>query len=391
MNGEYRPNAALRFQEMTAPATSGEVTGQFRDTLVITELRGSYPNVPIAAGIDYDALIAGDPHPTFLTLPIGKANVTSGNKRHYDEAFLQELERQTVANKPVGLMGHLPPNERATAFPPEAIYWVGAMRDGDLLWGKGYVPPGPVRERIARYKAQGKTLATSIDATAQGAWDESLKAYRMQASTLKLGQIDLAPADRAGIPDLAAIPHITKEMSAEQAIEEESMPEKTKLEIITEMEAADARLLPTQVRDAVLAAAPVAPEIGQVQEIRTLLGLDDKGDIVAGVRGLQSQAEEQRKAAVSTRIKELVEDKEKGIKVPAVRGLVLELVSARNPQTVAEAETAYATIVALPAVSEALAVTVQTTMGPSQRNPVSQQNGAAHYFPIPDEGKKENA
>src|SRR5690606_11477940 len=84
-----------------------EFKGSFTDVMVVTELRGAYPNVPIAPDVDYDALIAGDPNPMFLTIPIRKANVTSGNKRYYDEAFLQELERQTLENKPIGLMGHL--------------------------------------------------------------------------------------------------------------------------------------------------------------------------------------------------------------------------------------------------------------------------------------------
>src|SRR5690606_27672453 len=145
--------------------------------------------VPIAADVDYAALIAGDDAPVFLTLPIGKAGATSGNKRHYDDAFVQELERQTLANKPIGLMGHLTEQERATAFPAEAVHWVGAIRDGDTLWGKAYVVPGAVRDRIQRYKAQGKAIATSIDAFAEGIYDESLKAMRMVAKSLRLNQI----------------------------------------------------------------------------------------------------------------------------------------------------------------------------------------------------------
>jgi len=372
-----------------------EVSGQFSDVLVVTELRGQYPTVPIASDVDYEALIAGDPSPRFLTLPIGKANTTSGNKRHYDEAFVLELERQTLALKPVGLMGHLSDAERATAFPQEAIYWVGAKREGDLLWGKGYVPPGPFRDRIERYKASHKSLATSIDAQAQGAWDNTLGAYRMDAKTLKLGQIDLAPADRAGIPDLAAVPHLTSEMTTNTvtvispANKEETMPEKSKLEVITEMTVEDARLLPTVVRDAVLQTAPLAPEIKQVAELRTLLGLADGADVLSSVREIQTTLGEQQKAAVASRIRELIEDKEKGIKVEAVRPLVRELVSARNPKTPAEADTAFREICEMQSVKDTLAATVVATMGPNQRNPVASQNGKASYFPIPaDDGKE---
>ena len=30
-----------------------EISGQFADVLVVTELRGAYPNVPIAADVDF--------------------------------------------------------------------------------------------------------------------------------------------------------------------------------------------------------------------------------------------------------------------------------------------------------------------------------------------------
>lgn len=363
-----------------------EFRGNFSDVLAITELRGSYPNVPISTDVDYAALVAGDDSPVFITLPIGKANVTSGNKRHYDEAFVQELERQTLANKPVGLMGHLSPQERATSFPPEAVHWVGAIRDGDTLWGKGYIPPGAVRDRIQRYKAQGKAIATSIDAFAEGVFDESLKAMRMVAKSLRLNQIDIAPADRAGIPDLAAVPMLTTEMESDAAQEEDPQePEMDKLQVINEMTADDARLLPDAVRQAIVATVQTPPEVAQVQELRQALGVDENANLAQLVTELRQQQETQRKAAVKQRITELAADKDKGIKVESVRGLVTELVASRNPQTVEEADAAYAQVVEMQSVKDALAAAVQNAMGPKQRVPVPGQQGQAKYFPIPQE------
>jgi hypothetical protein len=357
-----------------------EFRGAFSDVLAITELRGQYPNVPISADVDYGALVAGDDAPVFLTLPIGKANVTSGNKRHYDEAFLQELERQTLTKKPIGLMGHLSETERATAFPPEAVHWVGAIRDGDTLWGKAYVVPGPVRDRIQRYKAQGKAIATSIDAFAEGVFDESLKAMRMVAKTLRLNQIDIAPADRAGIPDLAAVPLLTTEMDTPPEPEIEQEPQMDKLEIINGLTPEDARLLPKAVRDAILAEVPVAPEVVEAQELRQALGVDDKANVVQLVNEMKQAQEQARKDAVKSRISELVTE---GVKVESVRGLVTELVNARLPQTVDEAATAYAQVMELASVQETLAATVQRIMGPPQRTPVAPQTGKNKYFVIP--------
>jgi hypothetical protein len=362
-----------------------EFRGNFSDVLAVLELRGAFPSVPIAADVDYPALVAGDDTPMFITLPIGKANVTSGNKRHYDEAFLQELERQTLANRPIGLMGHLSETERATAFPPEAVHWVGALREGATLWGKGYIPPGPIRDRIKRYKDTGKAIATSIDAFAEGVWDESLKAFRMAAKSLRLNQIDLAPADRAGIGDLARVPLLTTEMEADQETAENQEPEMDKLQVINEMTAEDARLLPEPVRAAILETVQTPPEVAQVQELRQALGVDDKADLAKLITEMRTREAEQAKAAVTNRITELVSDKDKGIKVESARGIVVELIKARNPQTVAEAETAYQEVSTSEHVTELLKAQVASTMGPRQRVPVPGQQGQAKYFHIPQE------
>jgi len=374
-----------------------EISGAFRDVTAIAELRGSYPNVPIAADVDYAALITGDDDPMFLTLPIGKANVTSGNGRYYDEAWLMELERQTLANRPVGLMGHLSPEARATEFPPEAIHWVGAVREANMLWGKGYVPPGAVRDRIRRYKAQGKALATSIDANAEGIWDETLSAYRMDARTLRLNQIDIAPADRAGIPDLAATPILTREYAPEPPREPEQKPEPAqdtreestmdKLAVINEMTADDARLLPQAVREAVLATAPTPEtpaEVEQMQTIRETLNLADDADVVAVVTELREARDARERETVVERIRELATSGDKAIQHEAVRGLVIELVQARNPQTVEDAERIYAHVVETDAVKAALATSVQADAGPPQRPAVPPQNARPKYFVIPE-------
>lgn len=358
---------------MTEPMR--EFSGQFADVMAIAELRGSYPNVPIAPDVDYAALIAGDDNPQFLTIPIAKVNVKSRNERFYDEAFALEIMRQTLADKPVGLMGHLSEAERATAFPKESLHWIGAIREADLIWGKAYLI-GEARERVRRYKASGKSIATSIDAHANGVWDESLKAYRMDARTLKLNQIDLAPADRAGIPDLAAVPHLTSEMAAPGEDTQQELEEMDNSKLLQE-------LLKTPVQPTGKWTAPKAASQGNdLSAIRETLGADDKADLVAKVRELQERVRVQEQAAVKSRITELVNE---GVKLESVRGLVTELISARNPQTPQEAENAYTQVMAMQAVQETLSATVRTVMGPPQRARVQPKQGSNHYFNIPTE------
>lgn len=259
------------------------------------------------------------------------------------------------------------------------------MAVDDVLWGKAYLAPnGPAKERLKKYKASGKSIATSIDAIASGAWDESLGAYRMDAKTLKLGQIDLAPADRAGVASLARVPALTTEMASPPIVEpvtEKKESTMDKLTIINEMTADDARLLPEPVRQAVLATVATPPEVATVASVREVLGLDAKTDVLAAVTEMRRIQAEQAKAAVTSRITELVAA---GIKIETVRPLVTELVTARNPQTVADAETAYKAVSELESVKALLQARVIETMGPPQRTPVQGKSGSK-YFVIPEE------
>jgi hypothetical protein len=357
-----------------------EIVGVFQDVMVVSELRGTYPNVPIAADIDLDALVASEGgDPMFLTLPIAKINSKSANGRYYDEAFVLELMRQTIEKRPIGLMGHMSEEERKTAFKPEAVHWIGAVRDGDMIWGKGLVV-GEAKARVARYKASGKPLATSIDAQAIGDWDESLRAYRMRADSLDLGQIDFAPADRAGIRDLARVPMITSEMDDTEIRENEM----TREEFLASLTAEDVRLFPAEVRAAILAESqPI--EVAQVGELRGILGVDAQANLTNIVNEMVQTRDAQRAAAVTSRVTELVTE---GVKVIGARGIITELVMARKPKTPEEAEAFYKEVAASAPVTEMLKSQVSAIMGPSQSKIVQGQGGQSKYFVIPD-GSKE--
>lgn len=370
------------------PPGANEVKGEFTDVLVVRELRGDYPDVPFFDDVDIAELTKGDDDPLYLTIPIGKANVISGNKRFYDEAWLQELERQVREQRPIGIMGHLSEEEVNTKFPEEAVFWLGVRRIGEMLWAKGYIPKASAaRDRIRRYKATNKAIGTSIFAKAEGVWNKARGAFDMAASTLKLQQIDIGPADRIGIPALASVPILTAEMQQSEHEQENDMPDKGKLDYINEMTREDARLLPDEVRAAILESVQTPPEVAQVAEIRAALGVDEKADLAKTITEMRKQQAEQAKAAIANRITELASNKDKGIAVESVRGVVMELVNARNPQSIEEAETAYQEVAASAHVTELLKATVKATMGPRQTTPVAGQNGkVGRYFTIPAEG-----
>lgn len=164
-----------------------------------------------------------------------------------------------------------------------------------------------------------------------------------------------------------------------------------KAQVIRELTADDAKILPEPVKQAVLATASAAPEVAQVAEIRAALGLDDKIDVVKTITEMRRTQEEQSRKAVQQRITELAADPEKGVKLEAVRGLVVELVTARAPQTIQEAESAYQQVVESDAVKAALKSHVVETMGPRQgAGSLQGQNGKQNrYFQIPVESGKE--
>lgn len=388
-SGCYDDEGEAQNRAAAMNASVNELAHNFTDVAVIWELRGDYPqDIPTFPGVDVTELTAGDDDPMFLTLPIGKANAKSDNGRYYDEEWLQELERQVVENRPVGIMGHIRAEDVATEFPPEAIHWVGVRRIGEMLWGKGYVPPGEARERVRRYKATNKKLATSIFAKARGVWDGTVGALRMVAETLQLHQIDIGPADRVGIPSLAAVPRITAEMMQPEN-ETEQETDMDKMQVIREMTVEDARLLPDPVREAILADVDEPAEVAIVAELRSELGLDEKADLPAVIGKLKEQQEQQAKRAVEQRIQELVTDEEKGVKVEAARPIVTELVQARAPSTPEEAEAAFTEVVASEQVKGLLSEFVQQKSGPRQRVVAGGKNGQpkgkkGRYFDIPD-------
>lgn len=200
----------------------------------IGEFRGEVPSVETAPDIDIMALTGGEEKPFFVTLPIGEANVKSDNERFYDDAYLQSLQEQVNSKRPGGNMGHIAPEQRGTAFPVADAYWVGATRHGNKLFGKAYIPNGPVRDHLKRLIATGSSIATSVYGTGETILDKGRGAHRV--TNFNLEKIDFAPPERAGIKSLAAVPVLTSEMEGENQVGEQQQPIQEIEALITERE-----------------------------------------------------------------------------------------------------------------------------------------------------------
>lgn len=313
----------------------------------IGEFRGNFPDVDIAAGVDMEALKELDASPFFATLPIvPEVGAISGNGLLYDDELVASLETQINEKRPGGIFGHLKEEERGTSFPLPSGLWVGAKRVGNTLWGKAYLPPGEGREHMRRIKALGGEIATSI--YGKGTFEKVRDGVR-RLTDFKLESLDFAPPARAAL-GYGAIPHVTSEMSQEQEAEMPNLQE-----IISELRSAKVPPAGTWV-------AGSEEEVSEMTVVRELLGADEQANVPALIAEMQGQLAEYRQATVNARISELVTD---GVKLPRARGIVTRLVKANNPQSVEEAEAAYASVIEMEDVAELLTVAVQAAAGPS--------------------------
>jgi hypothetical protein len=362
-----------------------------RDIIAVTEFRGKggvdYPdNIPFSEGVDVEALTEGDEKPFFATLKIGHAGVTSGNFFYYGEDEVNEILRQTITKRPTGGRGHLRDDELGSALPANPLHWVGALRKGEFAWGKGYVAPGDTRDWLRRMGATNAEVATSIFGYAdEVTWDEEREAFRIVLHApdenghtgFTLEYIDLASPERAGVPTLAVVPRITSEMTRGEQPETEV--EVDKLDVLKALTAEDIKHLPDAVIKAVVAQSETAKELADAEkvigELRTLLGLDERGDVVATVKAQVEATAKATAAAVEAKITELVNT----IKVESVRPMVRDMVTDQKPATVEAVQAAFDHVMARESVKSQLAGAVTRTMGPRQERPAA-HGEQAHTF-----------
>lgn len=344
-----------------------------RDRVAVTEFRGmvgvDFPDVPVSEAVDVEALTKGDAEPFFVTLKIAQAGVTSGNGIFYGPEEARAIMRQTVEKRPTGGRGHLRDDELSSALPANPLHWIGAVQQDEFVWGKAYAAPSETRDWLRRLGATRSEVATSIFGYADElTWDEEREAFRMGGFVLEY--IDLASPERAGVPSLAVVPLITSEMAGATPATDESEKPMDKLEIIRQMTADDVKLLPEAVVNAVIAQSEQAKTLSNLQqmvgELRSLLGLDDKANVVEHVKALHTQVTEQAKVAVAAKIAELVND---AVKVESVRAIVLELVQAQKPEAVDAVQAAVDNVLARESVKLLLKSAVVETSGPPQRRP----------------------
>jgi len=347
---EYVPD----MEPMAEPAAEMSQEVIIQETQ-IGQFRGSFPDVPIAAGVDMAALKALDAEPVFVTLPIvPEVGAVSTNGLLYDEALVNSIAEQINAKRPAGMFGHLKDSDRDSAFPlPEAL-WVGAQRDGNTLWGKAYIRPGAARDYVRHLKAVGGEIATSIYGKGK---PEAVRTGVRRLNPFRLESLDFAPPERAALQQ-GALPQVTAEMqtTATQVADVEQELDMNREQIIAELTAND---IPKPVREQLVAEA-ILPHVAQLATIRETLSLDADADLITIVAEMKRKVDEEAQAAVQRHIDELVSE----IKIESVRAIVAELVQARKPQTLEDADAAYAAVKESASVKRLLTAQVREMTGP---------------------------
>lgn len=240
----------------------------------IGEFRGTFPDVPTAAGVDLDALRAHDSDLMMVTVPIiPQIGATSRNGLLYDEALAASIVAQINEKRPDGIWGHLKEEERSTAFPEPAATWVGALKVDNAVWAKALIN-GPAKERIRRLKATGGQIATSI--YGKGDFEPVSQGVR-RLKNFDLESLDFAPPARAALRN-GTQPIVTAELEIEQ-----ETVEMDRNQIISELTVAD---IPAPLREQIVA------ELRQAVSDRDVL-----------VSELQTTVSEYRRREFSTAVK----------------------------------------------------------------------------------------
>lgn len=160
----------------------------------ITIFAGAFPPVPTFDWVDTELLHEGDEKPFYVTLRVAEYPRVSANELRYDEGLVNAIEEQMRGR--VGIRGHTPSEFESTAYPLGEVFWVGCLREGNVLYGKAYVPPGATRSDIKRRIAIGGGVGTSIYGLAEQVVHED---GTWSAKDFVLKKIDLTEPEDAAL------------------------------------------------------------------------------------------------------------------------------------------------------------------------------------------------
>lgn len=267
-------------------------------------------HVPIAKGIDLEALTKGDVNPMFVVVEVLNESV-SKNGRRYTPKVIHELARQINEKRPDGYDGHLTEEERSHKRPQPKTIWVGAVVkeiDGQArLFAKGYVLPyaSDLKTYLGSAKAAAKKVAVSIYGLASQAWNAVLGAY--DVDNVELESIDWARPGSEGVPTAGYLA-ITAEM--EQGKDVMTREEVVSTLTLAELQANNQKVvseMEAQAKKSVLSEVK-KEETGQLRTIREMMSVDKDANVVTYIAEMTQELSELRKYKAQSLVRDTLRD-----------------------------------------------------------------------------------
>jgi len=295
-----------------------DLQDNFTGELVTEMATGVSTLVPLSPEM-VESITQGDEDPVFAVYEIESG--WSNNKRYWPPETLASIAEQvnSASDPVVGYRGHIPPKDEGFAFPEIGMHWLKAVtqvsQDKVKLFIKGYALPGTqARDYIKR------KLAKTVSVSGNGA----LKQIKggVSVSEFELKSIDLARPRSAGMK--------TKLVAVTQEMEETVKPEEIAALQENELRAHNPTLVKT-IEDS--ATKPLQDRVDEMDksngdakanvdllsEIRTMLGVDEDGDLLEALGNSMTKFKESAKVLRQKIIDEVLEKKFKNEKT---RGLV---------------------------------------------------------------------
>lgn len=281
------------------------------------QFAGAFPDIPLPADINIEELTQGDSNPMFITLPFAESNAVASDGLRYTDGFNSKLVAEINANRPVGNMGHIPEDMRSSMFPLPAVQWLCAQMDGEgRAWAKGLVMPNAeLRQFVKVSKATKRGISTSIvgysDYNAMQFNADGT--YEIDPTGFDLESLDLAPIERAALQ----IPRPTEITAQMQKSEKEKEKMAITPELIAQLTADQANLLPAPVREAII--AQFAAQNEDKQKIEHLQ--KDNNELALLVSQLKSEITKRDDELFGSRLDEAI-DSEVKIEDTELKGIV---------------------------------------------------------------------
>lgn len=281
----------------------------------------SVDEIPLANGVDLEKLKAGDDDPLEVVVEIESGKSKRG--WNYTKQTLQKIVEQVIRNSPNGFLGHQKPEEVSTEFPDIATHWIGAkfqdFGDKAKAFIRGYVDPK--FKDLKRWIRAGRIKQVSIfgmpklKVSANGETD---------VVDYQLLSIDWTPKDRNGMPTrVVAISGEMVDWVGEIQTNSGGEPKVNKEEVLKALRGMIASgEIKKEDLGPIVGEMFKSPAVGEMTEVRQLLGLDEGGDVKGEISTLIDKAKKFDEAQHKELVNKVLEKK---VASKAARAIVGEM------------------------------------------------------------------